>query len=190
MRRKNLIKPGDFKDLTDQTREAAEPEVSTFISQLQSDRDDGTKSHAADICEILQVDNETRKPLGDAGLAMFFKLIGVLGVHAADKMQHNFSADLGLFNGHDTPSVPYAALNVNSCVIKPVNAPRIANDCISTAARIQGIFSNSSSRPRAQKKARCAISFSTTTRSELYGCGSMPELAKWQGRIRRRWSRI
>ena len=63
MWRKNLVEPGDFKDLPDQAGEAAESEVSTFIPQLQGDRDDGTKSQAADICEIRQVDNETRKPL-------------------------------------------------------------------------------------------------------------------------------
>jgi hypothetical protein len=40
-------------------------------------------------------------------------LNGSLGVHAAGNMQYNLIANLRLLNGHNTPSMPYAARRVN-----------------------------------------------------------------------------
>ena len=44
---------------------------------------------------------------------MLFKLNGSFGVHAAGNMQYNLTANLRLLNGHNTPSMPYAARHVN-----------------------------------------------------------------------------
>jgi len=114
VRRKNLVEPGDFEYLPDEAGQSADPEVSTFVSQLLGGRDKRTKPHTADVCEIAQIDDEAREPLCDAGLALPFKLNGILGVHTAGYMQHNLIPDLGLFNGHSTPRVHHAAADVNN----------------------------------------------------------------------------
>jgi hypothetical protein len=108
-----MVEPGEFKHLPDQAGQATDPEVSAFVSQLLGDRNERSKSHAADVCEIAQVDDEDRKPFGDAGFAVLFKLNGGLGVHAAGNTQDNLVANLCLLNGHNTPRMPYAALRVN-----------------------------------------------------------------------------
>lgn len=113
MRRKNLIEPGDFEYLTDEAGQTADPEVSAFVAQLLGDGDERTKPHAADVCEIAQIDDEAWETLCNAGLALPFKLNSILGVHAAGYMQHNLIPDLGLFNGHSIPRVHHAATDVN-----------------------------------------------------------------------------
>jgi hypothetical protein len=113
VQRENLVEPGDFEDLPHQSGHAADAELSAFVSRLLGDRNDRTKSQAADVCEIGQVDDNVRKPLCDAGFAPQLKLMCILGVHAAGNMQYNLIANLGLFNGHNIPRVPYAVANVN-----------------------------------------------------------------------------
>jgi hypothetical protein len=63
MRRKNVVQPGDFKYLSHQTRQAADADLSPFVTQLLGNLDDRTKPHAADICELAQVEDNTTKPL-------------------------------------------------------------------------------------------------------------------------------
>jgi hypothetical protein len=113
VRRENLVEPGDFEHLPHQAGHAADPEFPAFVSRLLGDRNDRTKSQAADVCEIGQVDDNPRKPFCDAGFAPQLKQMCILGVHAAGNMQYNLIANLGLFNGHNIPRVPYAVLNVN-----------------------------------------------------------------------------
>jgi hypothetical protein len=108
-----MVEPGEFEYLPDQAGQATDPEVSAFVSQLLGGRNERSKSHAADVCEIAQVDNEVRRPLRDAGIAVLFKLNGCLGVHAPCNMQYDLVANLSLLNGHNTPRMPYAALRVN-----------------------------------------------------------------------------
>jgi hypothetical protein len=111
--RENLGEPGDFEHLPHQAGHAADPEFSAFVSRLFGDRNDRSKSQAADVCEIGQVDDQVRKPFSDAGFAPQLKLMCILGVHASGNMQYNLIANLRLFNGHNNPRVPYAVLNVN-----------------------------------------------------------------------------
>ena len=111
--RENLAEPGNFEHLPDEAGHAADPEFPAFVSCFFGDRNDRSKSQAADICEIGQVDDQARIPLSDAGFAPQLKLMCILGVHASCNMQYNLIANLRLFNGHNNPRVPYAALNVN-----------------------------------------------------------------------------
>jgi len=113
MQRENLAELGDFEHLPHQAGHAADPEFPAFVSCFLGDRNDRSKSQAADVCEIGQVDDNARKSLCDAGFAPQLKLMCILGVHAAGNMQYNLIANLGLFNGHNIPRVPDGALNVN-----------------------------------------------------------------------------
>jgi hypothetical protein len=106
VQRENLVEPGEFEHLPDQAGQAADAQLSAFVAQLLGNCNERSKSHAADVCEIAEVDDEVRRPLRDAGVAVLFKLNGSLGVHAAGNMQYNLTANLSLFNGHNTPSMP------------------------------------------------------------------------------------
>jgi hypothetical protein len=111
--RENLGEPGDFEHLPDEAGHAADPEFSAFVSRLFRDRNDRSKSQATNVCEIGQVDDQARISLSDTGFAPQLKLMRILGVHASGNMQYNLIANLCLFNRHNIPRVPYAALNVN-----------------------------------------------------------------------------
>jgi hypothetical protein len=109
----NLAEPGNFEHLPDEAGHAADPEFSAFVSRLFGDRDDRSKSQAADVCEIGQVNDQACISLSDAGFAPHLKLMCILGIHASGNMQYYLIANLRLFNGHNNPRVPYDVLNVN-----------------------------------------------------------------------------
>ena len=50
--------------------------------------DQTTEPHAADVCQVSQVDDQTSESFGNASSAMLFELRGVLGVHAAADNKH------------------------------------------------------------------------------------------------------
>ena len=70
MQRKNLGEFGDFENLQNHAGQTADPEHSTFVFQLFGNREDRTETCAADVYKIAQVDDEARKPLRYAGLAL------------------------------------------------------------------------------------------------------------------------
>jgi hypothetical protein len=109
-----MVEPGDLKQLPDQAGQAADSEFATFIPQLLGNPYDCTKPHAAHVLEIAQVHDDAGKPIGDAGLALVFEMNGVFGVHPAGDVQHNLISNLGPFDGHDTPRVPYSDPSVNN----------------------------------------------------------------------------
>ena len=97
-----MDQPGDLKQLPHQTRQATDADLSAVITQLLGNLHDRTKSHAADICQTAQVDDNASKPLRDAGLTLTFKSSRVLGIHSAGHMQHELVPNLGPFNSHST----------------------------------------------------------------------------------------
>jgi hypothetical protein len=167
VQRENLVEPGDFEHLPHQAGHAADPEFSAFVSRLLGDRNDRTKSQAADVGEIGQVDDDARKPVCDAGFALQLKLMCILGVHAARNMQYNLIANLCLFNGHNIPRVPYGVLNVNCKNFQHGLPVRRKSRIIShPRPHFHEILYGPSLRLQAKEKARCARFFSAITRGE------------------------
>lgn len=113
MQRQDLVEPCDFKYLPDKTGQTAESQISPFVFQFLSDYYKGTETHAADIFEIVEIDDEPGDPLRDAGFAMAFEDNSVLRVHTASNMQHDVAPDLRTFNCHNVSRVPYGASDVN-----------------------------------------------------------------------------
>src|SRR5579862_4223035 len=73
----------------DQTIEAADSERSAFALQRLAYREESPKPHAADVCQLSQVDDQTSKSFRNAGSTMLFELRCVLSVHpAGDKEYH------------------------------------------------------------------------------------------------------
>ena len=58
-----MIEPCNFEDLPDQSGEVADPEFSALIFQLLGNRDERTKSHAAYVCQIPEVDDQASKTI-------------------------------------------------------------------------------------------------------------------------------
>lgn len=109
----NLVEPGDFKYLLDQAGQTADLQIAPFFPQFLRDYDEGTQPHAADVFEILEIDNESGDAFRDAGFALAFEEDSILCVHTTGHMQYNVVPNLGTFDCHSTPRVPYDAVDVN-----------------------------------------------------------------------------
>lgn len=96
-----MVEPRDLKQLSHQPGETADPHLSAPIAQLLRDSDDRTKAHAAYVRETAQVQNQTRNPLCDAGVALGFKCRGALRIHSAGYTQHDLVSNQRSFDGHN-----------------------------------------------------------------------------------------
>ena len=92
--------PGHFKNLARQPMQAAKNQRPGCRLELLRHRKKAPQPHAADVLQTVQISNQMFGALGDPLLAGVFKLVRILGVHAAADFEQHRLFELGRFYLH------------------------------------------------------------------------------------------